>query len=40
MGQAKFLDVDGRQVLTTEVTYNDLVILYNQYIFGQIIPRM
>ena len=38
MGQAKFLDVNGRQVLTTEVTYDDLVILYNQYIekYGEV----
>ena len=32
MYQGKILDVAGRQVLTTEVTYDDLVILYEQYI--------
>lgn len=38
MGQPKYLDVDGRQVLTTKVTYEDLVILYNQYIdtYGEV----
>ena len=38
MYQGKFLDVAGRQVLTTEVTYDDLVILYNQYIekYGEV----
>ena len=38
MGQAKLLDVAGRQVLTTEVTYDDLVILYKQYIekYGEV----
>ena len=32
MGKAIYLDVGGRKVLTTEVTYEDLVILYKQYI--------
>ena len=38
MAQAKLLDVVGRQVLTTEVTYDDLVILYKQYIekYGEV----
>ena len=38
MGQPKYLDVNGRQVLTTKVTYEDLVILYNQYIdtYGEV----
>lgn len=38
MYQGKFLDVSGRQVLTTEVTYDDLVILYKQYIekYGEV----
>ena len=38
MAQAKLLDVAGRQVLTTEVTYDDLVILYKQYIekYGEV----
>ena len=38
MGQAKLLDVAGQQVLTTEVTYDDLVILYKQYIekYGEV----
>lgn len=38
MGIAKNLDVDGRQVLTTEITYDDLVILYKQYIekYGEV----
>ena len=38
MAQAKLLDVAGRQVLTTEVTYDDLVILYEQYIekYGEV----
>ena len=38
MYQGKILDVAGRQVLTTEVTYDDLVILYEQYIekYGEV----
>ena len=38
MGIAKNLDVDGRQVLTTQITYDDLVILYKQYIekYGEV----
>lgn len=38
MAQAKYLDVDNRKVLTTEVTYDDLVILYKQYIekYGEV----
>ena len=38
MAQAKNLDVGGRQVLTTKVTYDDLVILYKQYIekYGEV----
>ena len=32
MGKAVYLDVGGQKVLTTEVTYEDLVILYKQYI--------
>lgn len=38
MGKAVYLDVAGRQVLATQVTYEDLVILYNQYIkkYGEV----
>lgn len=38
MAQAKYLDVKNRKVLTTKVTYDDLVILYNQYIekYGEV----
>lgn len=38
MGKAVYLDVDGRKVLTTEVTYDDLVTLYKQYIekYGEV----
>ena len=32
MGTAIILDVDGRQVRTTDVTYDDLVVLYKQFI--------
>ena len=32
MGQACYLDIKDKKVLTTEVTYEDLVILYQQYI--------
>lgn len=27
-----YLNVDGKKVLTTEITYEDLVMLYKQYI--------
>ena len=30
MGKAIYLDVGGRKVLTTEVTYEDLVLMYTQ----------
>lgn len=38
MGKAVYLDVVDRKVLTTEVTYEDLVILYKQYIekYGEV----
>lgn len=32
MGIAVILDVAGRQVSSTEITYDDLVILYQQFI--------
>ena len=32
MGQPLYLDVNGRKVLTTETTYDDLIVLYNDYI--------
>lgn len=32
MGKAVYLDVADRKVLETEITYDDLVVLYNQYI--------
>lgn len=32
MGKAIYLDIADRKVLATQVTYEDLVILYNQYI--------
>lgn len=32
MGKAIYLDVADRKVLATQITYEDLVILYNQYI--------
>ena len=38
MGKAIYLDVADRKVLATQVTYEDLVILYNQYIekYGEV----
>ena len=38
MGKAIYLDIADRKVLTTEVTYEDLIILYNQYIkkYGEV----
>ena len=32
MGKAVYLDVGNRKVLATKITYNDLIILYKQYI--------
>lgn len=32
MGKAIYLDVADRKVLATKITYDDLVILYQQYI--------
>ena len=38
MGKAIYLNVGSKKVLTTEITYDDLVILYKQYIekYGEI----
>ena len=38
MGKAIYLDVADRKVLTTQITYDDLVILYKQYIekYGEV----
>lgn len=38
MAQAKYLDVADRKVSTTKITYDDLVILYKQYIekYGEV----
>ena len=40
MGKVVYLDVADKKVLATKVTYDDLVILYNQYIekYGKV-PR-
>ncbi len=32
MGKAVYLDVSDKKVLATKITYNDLIILYKQYI--------
>lgn len=32
MGKAVYLNVSDKKVLATKITYNDLIILYKQYI--------
>ena len=32
MGKAVYLNVSDNKVLATKITYNDLIILYKQYI--------
>lgn len=38
MGQPIYLNVGNRKVLTTNVTYDDLIVLYKQYIekYGEV----